>query len=268
MHIALPGGTVTFCSPTCSTTSSTCSRLPRSLRSCWREPNLWYLSSPAACRSGSPPRPSTSCRRSTTRRRATVLRAGALEPTTPSLRSARVSTSFRSQSSSPRREGACQPDQLLDRLDNRLTCWRRTGCRSATADSTRHHRVVLRPATTDEQQPFARRGGFAGGMSLEAAERVSDADRDAPACLRVTGLIRRSENRDGMFETSSQLAALADSTRLGRTTTGGGGGGGEVGGGLRRRHLDRHFRRPRPSSRTHLATRALPAAPLLWCSGR
>jgi predicted ATPase/class 3 adenylate cyclase len=99
------------------------------------------------------------------------------------------------------------PARILERLEQRLDLF--TGGRDAdprqrTLRSTiEWSHDVLNSA---EQRLFARLAVFAGGATLEAAERVADADLDTLASLVEKSLVRRTGDRYRMYETIQEFA--------------------------------------------------------------
>ena len=97
--------------------------------------------------------------------------------------------------------------QILERLGQRLDLF--TGGRDAdprqrTLRSTIEWSYdLLDPA---EQRLFARLAVFAGGCTLEAAERVADADIDTLGSLVEKSLVRRTDHRYWMYETIREFA--------------------------------------------------------------
>ncbi len=99
------------------------------------------------------------------------------------------------------------PAQILDRLSQRLDLF--TGGRDAdprqrTLRSTiEWSHDLLDP---EEQRLFARIAVFPGGATLEAAERVADADLDTLGSLVEKSLVRRTDDRFWMYETIREFA--------------------------------------------------------------
>jgi predicted ATPase/class 3 adenylate cyclase len=100
------------------------------------------------------------------------------------------------------------PDQLLERLSQRLDLLKggrdadpRQQTLRATIDWS--HDLL----TEDEQRLFRSLSVFAGGCTLEAAERVCDADLDALQSLVDKSLLRFTEGRFWMLETIREYAA-------------------------------------------------------------
>jgi predicted ATPase/class 3 adenylate cyclase len=120
------------------------------------------------------------------------------------------------------------PDAILARLSQRLDLFaggRDADPRQRTLRSTiEWSHDLLDPG---EQRLFARLAVFAGGATLEAAERVADADLDTAASLVERSLVRRTDERYAMYETIREFAL----ERLEAT--------GEADG-IRRRHAE-HF---------------------------
>jgi predicted ATPase len=101
------------------------------------------------------------------------------------------------------------PEQLLERLDERLPLL--TG---GSRDAPERHRTLRATIawshdllTAAEQQQFARLAVFAGGWTLEAAERVADADLDTLQSLVDKSLVRFDCERYSMLETIREYAA-------------------------------------------------------------
>jgi predicted ATPase len=99
------------------------------------------------------------------------------------------------------------PVQILERLSRRLDLF--TGGRDAdprqrTLRSTIEwsHDLLDEP----EQRLFARLAVFAGGATLDAAERVADADLDTLQSLVEKSLVRRTDDRFWMYETIREFA--------------------------------------------------------------
>ena len=97
--------------------------------------------------------------------------------------------------------------QILERLSQRLDLF--TGGRDAdprqqTLRSTIEWSHDL--LDSGEQQLFARLAVFAGGCTLETAERVVDADLDTLQSLSEKSLARRTEDRYWMYETIREFA--------------------------------------------------------------
>jgi predicted ATPase/class 3 adenylate cyclase len=99
------------------------------------------------------------------------------------------------------------PAQILERLSQRLDLF--TGGRDAdprqrTLRSTiEWSHDLLDP---DEQRLFARLAVFVGGATVEAAERVADADLDTLGSLVEKSLVRRTDDRYWMYETIREFA--------------------------------------------------------------
>jgi predicted ATPase/class 3 adenylate cyclase len=107
------------------------------------------------------------------------------------------------------------PAQILGRLSQRLdlfTSGRDADPRQRTLRSTIEWSHEL--LDQGEQRLFARLAVFAGGATLEAAERVADADLDTLGSLVEKSLVRRSDDRYWMYETIREFAVR-------RTTSGG-----------------------------------------------
>jgi tetratricopeptide (TPR) repeat protein len=99
------------------------------------------------------------------------------------------------------------PAQILERLSQRLDLF--TGGRDAdprqqTLRSTiEWSHGLLDP---DEQRLLARLAAFAGGATLESAERVANADLDTLQSLVEKSLVRRADGRFWMYETIREFA--------------------------------------------------------------
>jgi predicted ATPase len=99
------------------------------------------------------------------------------------------------------------PAQILERLSQRLDLF--TGGRDAdprqrTLRSTiEWSHDLLDPG---EQRLFARLAVFAGGATLDAAERVADADLDTLQSLVEKSLVRHTDDRFWMYETIREFA--------------------------------------------------------------
>ncbi len=122
------------------------------------------------------------------------------------------------------------PDKLLERLARRLPIL--TGGRRDAPERQRTLRATIEWSydllTPEEQQLFARLSVFAGGLDVEAAEAVVDAELETLQSLLDKSLVRQwGTGRLGMLETIRELA----SERLEAS-----GAAGE----LRRRHAE-HF---------------------------
>ena len=156
----------------------------------------------------------TRCRRWTTRTgrssssRAQPPRAARHRRPRPSPSSAGASTTCRSRSSSrPRARAHLAPEQLLERLSQRLDLLkggRDADPRQQTLRATIEWSYDL--LEEDERRLFARLSVFAGGCTLEAAEAVCDADLDALASLVDKSLVRRTGERYWMLETIRAFA--------------------------------------------------------------
>jgi predicted ATPase/class 3 adenylate cyclase len=100
------------------------------------------------------------------------------------------------------------PEQLLGRLGQRLDLLkggRGVDDRQQTLRATIEWSYDLLDEA--EQRLFARLSVFRGGWSLEAAERISDADLDVLQSLLDKSLVRLREERFGMLETIREFAA-------------------------------------------------------------
>ena len=100
------------------------------------------------------------------------------------------------------REACCRPTQILERLSQRLDLLkggRDADPRQRTLRSTIEWSHDLLDA--DEQRLFARLAVFAGGCTLETAERVADADLDTLQSLVEKSLVRHTDDRYWMYET-------------------------------------------------------------------
>ncbi|MFL5938419.1 MAG: BTAD domain-containing putative transcriptional regulator [Gaiellaceae bacterium] len=113
------------------------------------------------------------------------------------------------------------PQALLERLEQRLPLLthgprdlpERQRTLRATIDWSY---ALLEP---DEQQLFARLGGFAGGCTLEAAEQVCDATVETLAALVDANLLQRRGDRYSMLETIHEYADARLEEREARDTT-------------------------------------------------
>jgi predicted ATPase/class 3 adenylate cyclase len=99
------------------------------------------------------------------------------------------------------------PAQILERLSQRLDLFaggRDADPRQRTLRSTIEwsHELLDPP----EQRLFARLAVFAGGATLESAERVADADLDALQSLVEKSLVRSTDDRFWMYETIREFA--------------------------------------------------------------
>jgi predicted ATPase len=118
------------------------------------------------------------------------------------------------------RSGALTPEQILERISERLDLFR--GGRDAdprqrTLRGTILWSYELLPAV--EQRLFSRLAVFDGGCTLASAEEVVGADVDGLQALLDKSLLRRSGDRFWMLETireyaAEQLAEDADAERL------------------------------------------------------
>ena len=100
------------------------------------------------------------------------------------------------------------PEQILDRLSQRLDLFkggRDADPRQQTLRATIEWSYDL--LDESERALFARLGVFSGGCTLEAAEKVVDADLDTLQSLVEKSLLRHSEERFWMLETIREFAA-------------------------------------------------------------
>jgi predicted ATPase len=101
------------------------------------------------------------------------------------------------------------PDELLGRLDRRLPILRASRRdlpeRQRTLEATIAWSYDL--CSADEQLLFARLAVFSGGFTLDAAEKVCDADLDTLESLLDKSLVRREAERFSMLETIREFAA-------------------------------------------------------------
>jgi predicted ATPase len=110
------------------------------------------------------------------------------------------------------------PQALLDRLDRRLSVL--TGGARDLPDRQRALRDTIAWSYEllhgDEQRAFVSLAVFAGGFTLDAAERVCGADLDALASLVEKSLVRRRGDRFQMLETIREygLEQLAERGEL------------------------------------------------------
>ena len=198
-------------------------------------------SPPAARRSGSRARPSSTCRRSCATRRWRCS-ASARRPCGRTSRRRTPSWSLRRLDGLPlalelaaARTKLLTPEALLDRLADRLDALK------GTRDAEERH-ATLRATIAwsydlldpDEQELFASLGVFRGGCTLETAEAVCDAELDTLASLLDKSLVRRRRGRLGeerywMLETIREFA-LEQLRQSGREDE------------PRRRHADRMLR--------------------------
>lgn len=106
------------------------------------------------------------------------------------------------------RSGVLSPQQILDRLAQRLDVLK--GGRDADP-----RQLTLRATiawshdllTSDERRLFARLAVFRGGCTLDAAETVADADLDVLQSLVDKSLVRHVEDRFLMLETIREFAS-------------------------------------------------------------
>jgi predicted ATPase len=106
------------------------------------------------------------------------------------------------------RTKALSPEQILERLSQRLDLFKGTrdaDLRQQTLRATIEWSYDL--LTADEQQLFARLAVFAGGCTLEAAERVCDPNLDTLQSLVQKSLVRHTGERFWMLETILEYAA-------------------------------------------------------------
>jgi predicted ATPase/class 3 adenylate cyclase len=98
------------------------------------------------------------------------------------------------------------PAQILERVSERLDLrgGRDADPRQRTLRSTIEWSHDLLDA--DEQQLFARLAVFAGGATLEAAERVAHGNLDTLQSLVEKSLVRRTDERFWMYETIREFA--------------------------------------------------------------
>ena len=136
--------------------------------------------------------------------------------TSPSGRSARGSTTYRSRSSSrPPASSRSLPGRSCERLEQRLPLL--TGGRRDAPARQRTLRDAIAWShdllTFDERQLFARLAVFDGGWIVDAAEAVCAADLDELASLVDKSLLRFECERYSMLETIREYAAerLAES---------------------------------------------------------
>jgi predicted ATPase/class 3 adenylate cyclase len=106
------------------------------------------------------------------------------------------------------RASVLSPQQILERISERLDLLR--GGRDAdprqqTLRATIEWSYELLPA--EEKRLFARLAVFAGGSTLEAAERVADANLDTLQSLTDKSLLRHTDERFWMLETIRDYAA-------------------------------------------------------------
>jgi predicted ATPase len=116
------------------------------------------------------------------------------------------------------RAGVLSPDQILERLGQRLDILR--GGRDAEArQQTLRATIAWSHELLDESERglFARLSVFTGGCTLEAAEEVAEAELDPLASLVDKSLVRRTGERFWMLETIREYAAerLGESARRG-----------------------------------------------------
>ncbi|HEY8775763.1 MAG TPA: adenylate/guanylate cyclase domain-containing protein [Gaiellaceae bacterium] len=99
------------------------------------------------------------------------------------------------------------PAQILDRLAQRLDLLK--GGRDAEARQQTLRATIQwshELLNGDEQRLFARLAVFAGGCTLEAAEALADADLDLLQSLVEKSLLRQTEGRFWMLETTREFA--------------------------------------------------------------
>ena len=103
---------------------------------------------------------------------------------------------------------ALSPTQILERLEQRLPLL--TGGARDAPERQRTLRAAIAWSyellTDDEQRLFARLAVFNAGCTLEAAEQVTDADLDTLASLVDKSLLRHSDERFWMLETTREYA--------------------------------------------------------------
>jgi predicted ATPase len=120
------------------------------------------------------------------------------------------------------RSSVLRPAQITERLSQRLDLLRGgrdADPRQATLRATIEWSYEL--LTPDEQRLFARLSVFRGGCTLEAAERVADADLDSLSSLVDKSLLRHVDERFVMLETirdyaSERLTAAGEADDLRR----------------------------------------------------
>jgi predicted ATPase len=108
-----------------------------------------------------------------------------------------------------------EPAALLDRLDQRLPLLSSRSRDLPERQRTLHSTIAwsYELLEAEEQELFGRLSVFAGGMTLEAAEHVAEADLDLLESLVDKSLLRRRGERFLMLETIREFAAeqLAES---------------------------------------------------------
>ena len=101
------------------------------------------------------------------------------------------------------------PTKLLERIEHRLPLLagkrRDVPARQQTLRATIDWSYDL--LSSEEQQPFARLAVFAGGCTLEAAERICEADLDTLQSLVEKSLLRHTAERFWMLETIREYAS-------------------------------------------------------------
>jgi predicted ATPase len=105
------------------------------------------------------------------------------------------------------RASVLTPAQILERVSQRLDLLkggRDADPRQRTLRSTIEWSHDL--LDVDEQRLFARLAVFAGGCTLESAEKVSEADLDTLQSLVEKSLIRHTDDRFWMYETIREFA--------------------------------------------------------------
>ncbi len=105
------------------------------------------------------------------------------------------------------RTKALAPERILERLGERLDLFR--GGRDADARQQTLRATIewsYELLSGEEQQFLARLGVFAGGCTLEAAERVAYADLDTLQSLVEKSLVRHTDGRFWMLETIREYA--------------------------------------------------------------
>jgi predicted ATPase/class 3 adenylate cyclase len=101
------------------------------------------------------------------------------------------------------------PEQILERLEQRLPLL--TGGAKDLPARQRTLRATIEWSyellTPAEQRLFARLSAFSGGCTLEAAEAVAEADLDTLQSLVEKSLLRHTDERFWMLETTREYAA-------------------------------------------------------------
>jgi non-specific serine/threonine protein kinase len=106
------------------------------------------------------------------------------------------------------RTSVLTPAQILERVGQRLDLLkggRDADPRQATLRTTIEWSYEL--LTPEEQTIFARLAVFAGGCTLDAAEKIADADLDVLQSLVEKSLLRHSDERFWMLETVRSFAS-------------------------------------------------------------